>query len=313
MTATSRPVALLAAGELLIDLISTDYADDLSATREFTRLQGGSPANLCLNLARLDHQTHLAAAVGQDPMGDFLVANVADTGLSVAGIRRSPAPTTLILVTRSRAVSDFFPYRGADKDLRADQFPDDLLRKVRLFHTTCFALSAAPARATLLDAAARAAALGCRLSIDLNYAQKIWPDRVVAQQIVRDYVGHGALVKCSEVDWERLYGTPLTDAAAAVDHFLRLGAHQVVITLGEHGSVGGDGNILVKCPVRPVTVKDTTGAGDAFWSGYLSGVIDGYGLERCLQAGRAMAEIKLQHFGPLEAPVERARIYEATA
>ena len=313
MTASTRPVAVLAAGELLIDFISTDFADTLAGARTFTRLQGGSPANLCLNLARLGHATHLAATVGKDAMGDFLVSNVAATGLPTSGIARSETPTTLILVTRSKEVSDFFPYRGADRNLRADQFPAALLAQTHIFHTTCFALSVAPAQGVLRAAAVRAAAAGCRLSIDVNYAQKIWPDQTEAQRIVAEYVAHGALVKCSEVDWERLYSTPLTDPAAAIGHFLQLGASEVVITLGEHGCYGGDGGTVIHCPVRPIAVKDTTGAGDAFWSGYLSGVLDGLPLADRLLAGRAMAEIKLQHFGPLEASVDRARIYADSA
>lgn len=309
MALSVRPIDVLAAGELLIDLISTDFADSLTAAKDYTRLQGGSPANLCLNLARLGHSTHLAAAVGQDAMGDFLAANVAATGVPTAGMRRVAAPTTLILVTRSRTTSAFFPYRGADQQLHADQFPDALLARCRIFHTTCFALSAEPARGALLDAAARAVAAGGQLSIDVNYAQKIWPDRAVARRVVADYVGQGALVKCSEVDWERLYGHPVAAPQRVIEHFLGLGAKEVVLTLGAAGSYAGNGAAVQHCPVRPVAVKDTTGAGDAFWSGYLSAWLDGRALTACLRAGTAMAAIKLRHFGPLAQPVDRAELY----
>ena len=83
-------------------------------------------------------------------------------------------PTTLILVTRSKTVSDFEAYRGADTHILPSQISDTMLSNAAIFHTTCFALSLNPAQNTILDAASRATTLGCRLSIDVNYAQKIW-------------------------------------------------------------------------------------------------------------------------------------------
>ena len=300
---------VLAAGELLVDLISTELATDLSAAKTFVRVQGGSPANLCLNLARLGHATQLVAAVGRDAMGDFLIDSVAATGLATAGIGRSRQPTTLILVTKSKAVSDFFPYRGADVDITPPLFSTLEIDRLKIFHTTCFALSRAPARQALLEVADRVSSAGGRVSIDLNYATKIWPDRKDAQAVVARYLGIGALVKCSEVDYERLYGTPLSDPGAAIRRFLDLGAHRVVITLGERGSYGNDGAEVLHCPVLPVEVVDTTGAGDAFWSGYLSGYLDGLSVLDCLNAGTRMAAIKLGTIGPLQRRIDRTEIY----
>ena len=310
MSKQSSSIDLLAAGELLIDLMSTEYADTLLETATFRRLQGGSPANLCLNMARLGNRTHLVAAVGADAMGDFLVDSVQRADLPVSGIRRvEEAPTTLILVSRSKEVSDFFPYRGADAQLADSQFPAKLLANTRLFHTTCFALSQEPAQSVLLAAARRAVEAGGGLSIDANYAAKIWPDRAEAQRIVAEYVGMGSLVKISEVDWERLYGTAFEDPNEAADHFLKLGARQVIVTMGGEGCLGAEGESRYFLAARKVPVLDTTGAGDAFWSGYLTAWLDGRAMPDCLLAARNMAEIKLAHLGPLETPVDRQRIY----
>lgn len=58
-----RQFDICCAGELLIDFISEEFADDLDAVSQFRRLQGGSPANLCMNMSRLGNRTALVATV----------------------------------------------------------------------------------------------------------------------------------------------------------------------------------------------------------------------------------------------------------
>lgn len=304
-----KDIDIIAAGELLIDFISADFAENLDEVSQFKKLPGGSPANLAANLARLGKRVSLVSAVGQDDMGDYLARYVADLGLDTAHLARVALPTTLILVTRSRQVSNFEAYRMADTQLGAAQFPPAFVARARLFHTTCFALSLEPARSSILTAAAQAHDAGAQLSIDVNYAAKIWPDQREAQRVVADYCSRGAMVKCSEVDWERLYGHPLHDNEAAATHFLAQGASIACLTLGNKGCYVSNGAEAHFLPSRPVAVRDTTGAGDAFWSGFLSAWLDGAQLLHCAMSGRKMAERKLEHFGPLPGAIPARDIY----
>ncbi len=308
MSQTNFP-SVLAVGELLIDLISTSYAETLDDVTTFERIAGGSPANMASNLSRLGQSAALVASVGNDDMGDYLHSFVKDLSLDTTGVHQVPYPTTLVLVTKSRQVSNFEAYRLADCQISKDQLPDDLLEKVKVFHTTCFALSREPARTAILEAASKVAAAGGQLSIDANYAAKIWPDLAEAQEIVAAYCSYGAMVKFSDVDWERLYGHPIDQPAEAASFLHGLGAKTVCITLGEKGCFVSSEEGQHFVPARPIEVVDTTGAGDAFWSGFLCAHIDGYDLYQCALAGRRMAEIKLQHFGPLPGKVDKRILY----
>ena len=306
-----RTIDILCVGELLIDMISTNFAESMDEAEFFKRIPGGSPANLGMNMKRLGNEVRLVATVGTDDMGNYLLHYAQKLGLNTEFIRQVALPTTLILVTRSQQVSNFEAYRGADCHISLGQMSEKLLKNVSIFHTTCFALSKKPAQTNILRAAKRATEVGCRLSIDVNYAAKIWQDRTEAQQIVAEYCQHGAFVKCSEVDWERLYGSKLTNAEQAAQHFLNIGAREVCVTLGGEGCLVASNTEGVHfLPTRPVDVKDTTGAGDAFWSGYLTARLDGQSTHNAAIAGRRMAELKLAHFGPLPAVVKREQIYE---
>ncbi len=304
-----RPVDILSCGELLIDFITAEFVQTLDEATLFKRTPGGSPANLCMNMARLGNNTMLAASVGNDDMGAILRNYVARLGVDVSYVVQVDEPTTLILVTRSAAVSNFQPYRGADAMLSIRQFPFSRFEDIAILHTTCFALSKNPAQHVIMEAAEKAKRAGCQLSIDANYAEKIWPERREAQRLLSELCRLGALVKVSDVDWGRLYEDESPKPDTVIDHFLKMGASEVCFTLGAEGCWVADNTQRHFLPARPVEVKDTTGAGDAFWSGYLTARLDGKKLHECAMAGRRMAEIKLGHFGPLPDRVDRGLIY----
>ena len=294
---------IIAVGELLIDLISTEYAEDFRGADRYQRLPGGSPANLAMNLARLGREAGLVATVGADDAGSLLIEAVREAGVSTEGINRVAEPTTLILVTKSQTVSNFEPYRLADRHITAAQLDAAGATDVRLLHTTAFALSLEPARSAILDAMAAAAASGTQLSTDFNYADKIWGNnRRAGLEVLTQLAQLGAFVKVSEVDYERLFGDMVIDYHSAALRILELGAQLVCLTLGEDGCYVMTAEEAFHLPARAVTVKDTTGAGDAFWSGFLAAWLADHGIRACARAGRALAELKLERVGPVLNP-----------
>jgi sugar/nucleoside kinase (ribokinase family) len=303
-------IDILAVGELLIDMISTDFAESMDNVEAFKRIPGGSPANLGMNMKRLGNNVRLVSTVGNDDFGRYLLNYVESLGLETISIHEAAMPTTLIIVSRSKTVSNFEAYLSADAQISKAQLSDDILGQIGFFHTTCFALSRNPAQGNILAAATKAVELGAKLSIDANYAQKIWKDTDNARQVVADYCSKGAAVKISEVDWARLYGQKLENGEVAATHFLDLGASEVCVTLGGDGCfVASKAEGMHFLPARPVEVKDTTGAGDAFWSGYLTARLDEHSILQAAMAGRRMAELKLAHFGPLPQKINRSEIY----
>ena len=310
MNEMKKPIDIISVGELLIDMMSADYADSIDAAVMFKKFPGGSPANLAMNMKRLGKNVRLVSTVGNDDLGNYLFNYVRDLGLATSSLHRAKMPTTMILVTKSREVSNFEAYRSADAQINSKQLNDELLKQAAVFHTTCFALSKKPAQTQIVKAAERAANFGCQLSIDVNYAKKIWHNRDEAHRILHKYIGYGAFVKCSEVDWERLYGSKLTDASVGAKHFLNIGAKEVCMTMGGDGCLvanqSGEKHFL---ETRKIDVKDTTGAGDAFWSGFLTARLDGYTLLNAAKAGRKMAELKIGNDGPLPEIVDKNLVY----
>jgi fructokinase len=51
-------------------------------------------------------------------------------------------------------------------------------------------------------------------------------------------------------------------------------------------------------------IKDTTGAGDAFWTGFLYAGLQGFGWEQRLTVAQRLAAIKLQNVGRLPEDID---------
>ena len=307
----NRTFALVSVGELLADLIGTEFSEDLIDTSTFQRFQGGSPANLGANMARLGQKIALVASVGKDNMGRYLIQKVAETGVETAYINQSDEPTSIVLVSRTKNTPDFIAYRTADKQILPNHIPTELLENSVFFHTTCFALSQEPAQSTIVDAAKRANAAGCIVSLDANYASEIWPDREQAQKIIAAYCANSAFIKLSEDDAERIFGQVFSHSKI-IETLHGFGAKLVCLTLGAAGSVVSSdfGKSQIYLEGKALEVKDATGAGDAYWSGFLTAYIDGKNPKECAYAGAKMASLKISTLGPLPSVVNKAVLYE---
>ncbi len=74
------------------------------------------------------------------------------------------------------------------------------------------------------------------------------------------------------------------------DKITRANIKSMVVTLGKDGAVYADRNGLKGyCPARNVQVKDTTGAGDAFCAGVVSGMTYGKTLAEAVEIGTHLA------------------------
>ncbi len=192
-----KKIEVICAGEILADLIGG------TSKKECQLFAGGSPANLASNMAYLGNNVALVGSVGKDEIGDFLFKNIKKSGLNTDFIKRRPMPSSLILVNKSKGTPNFEAYRSADRQISRAQIDKRLLKSAKLFHTSCFALSLEPARSTILEAADIAADEGIQLSIDLNFSDKIWKKPKKARKIAESYIRKGALLKISDVDFQR--------------------------------------------------------------------------------------------------------------
>ncbi|MBM4281744.1 MAG: carbohydrate kinase [Deltaproteobacteria bacterium] len=285
MTKACRGVVVF--GEVLCDLFAHRVAEPLSRTAAFVPLQGGAPANVAVQLARLGVPTTLVTAVGADPLGARLRASLRDDGVDTRCVVERPGCRTGVTFVEVESSGErrFFGFRDNSADLslaRADVESAAVrraLQRAALAHTGTVSLRSPSARQATqaLQRAARAA--GALVSLDVNLRPGMFPSLARLLSLARTAVRRADVVKATREEAALVLGhtgrprrgrpqRALDDAL--VDGLLALGPKLALLTLGEDGAVVAVGGARARVPAPRVEVVDATGAGDGFMGAVLA-------------------------------------------
>ncbi|WP_409346031.1 carbohydrate kinase family protein [Paenibacillus sp. MBLB4367] len=289
-----KPNDLLTVGELLVDMISNDY-DDAFECDGYTKFFGGSPSNIAINVNKLGIRSHIVAAIGEDRLGMFLLNRLRMAGMDTDGIQRTNESTSLVVVTKSKATPIPVFYRGADYRLTYNTSLERALTNSKAVHFSCWPISMVPARHTVERVIEVARQHGLLIGFDPNYHPMIWGLDEDGVSYVKSVISKVDIVKPSEDDAERLFGPD--SPANQVEKFLELGAKLVIMTLGKEGAIVSNGRETVPFNSLATEIEDTTGAGDAFWSGFYAAAVNGYTIKEALWFGFAVSAYKLKYRG----------------
>jgi len=290
---------LFAIGEAVIDFISTEMAGSLASANKFHTFVGGQPTNLAIDLALLGKNTGIACCVGADGFGDYIIQYLKDSQVNTDYIQQTEsAPTSISIIARHTITPDFVINRGADACLQDGFELEDVVANSRIVHSSAFALSREPARSTVVAGLRMADKNDCLVTFDPNYHPKIWPDTDEMVDKLKSVYQYVDVTKPSLDDCERIFGKPMPPQEFA-EQFLDWGSKVVIITMGSQG-VYLAMNSGERYSIQPenVEVADVTGAGDAFWAGYLAAILEGSTQLDAACFGQVVAEAKVSVMGP---------------
>ena len=256
-------------GEALVDLIPD------GATGEYRASPGGSPFNVAVGLARLGNRTSLMARFADDHHGRLLRSAAAAEGIDLSAAPRAAERASVAISSVDDAAHATYEF---DIEGTADwQWTAVELRKLspntELLHFGSIASWTSPGAARIADLVGELrAGCGVLISYDPNVRPSVIGGRERGVEQVEQGVQGAHVVKASREDIEWLYpDLPVDDIAA---RWTRLGARLVVVTDGADGATAYPrARAPLRRPGRRVTVVDTIGAGDAFTSGLLAGLV----------------------------------------
>ena len=269
-------VHVVCLGELLIDFVSLESGVSLVEAPSFKKAAGGAPANVAVGLARLGHEVGFVGKVGDESFGEFLVQVLRENKVDVSGMSfDQEARTALAFVSlTNEGERDFMFYRhpSADMRLTPEEIPEALISKASIFHYGSLSLISEPCRSATYHALDIARNSGLLISYDPNLRLGLWESADHAQREMLNGMQYANIVKVNDDELEFLTGA--RDFEEGAKQLLAHGPSLIVITLGGEGCYFYSETVQGRLPGFSIQAVDTTGSGDGFVAGLLSGLLE---------------------------------------
>jgi len=291
----NRDVDVVTLGHALVDIrIVVDEfpgVDRESPVVEQSWGAGGSAVNVAIGVTRLGMRSAIIAKVGFDSFGRIVVDELLKENVDISGLRICFDQTGFTIVAiNKRGDIVMYGYKGAAEKLEPRDLSEYAISRARWIHIASLRLD------TTLHAIELARKHGLTISWD--------PGRVLAMkglEVLRSIVEKVDFVLANEVEVQLLTGH--SDYRDAADKLLDIGARVVVVKRGAHGVFVKSPEFTGEIPAYRVDkVVDTTGAGDAFAAGLITGLLRGYSLRKAVQYANAVAALKVSRLGSHAVP-----------
>ncbi|MCA1601474.1 MAG: 5-dehydro-2-deoxygluconokinase [Acidobacteria bacterium] len=305
-------------GRSSIDLYANDIGAPFHEIKNFAAYVGGCPTNISVGTRRLGLRSVLLTAVGEDPVGDFVLHFLEQEGVVKNFIPRKRGRRTSAVILGIEP-PDKFPlvyYRDncADIELTVEDVLAAPIAESRILLISGTGLSREPSRSATIFAAERARASGTKVVLDLDFRPDQWHDARAFGVTIRSVLRLTDVVLGTADEVKA--GALQEDVSVTVEHSQVSGAHVsgdvlkavgAILTAGPEALVlkrGGDGTTVylksgktVEAATFPVEVYNVLGAGDAFASGFLYGYLKGWDWHRSARMGNACGAIVVTRHG----------------
>ena len=240
---------------------------------------GGSAANTIHGLAMLGIKTGFIGSIGKDEMGDFFENDMKFAGINSMLIRRNSVTGTAVALVSPDSERTFATHLGAAVELNADDIAPGYFTGFDILYLEGYLILNKP----LVEAACRLARLNkMKVALDLASFNVVEAKLDDFKEIVENYVD---ILFANEDEARAFTGMTPEDALNHISTLCEI----VVIKTGSRGSLIRRDDEIIKIDAAKVGLKDTTGAGDLYASGFLYGYALGHNLEICGQFGSILA------------------------
>ena len=279
--------------------------DGEAVVNESKSSPGGSAANTIYGLAKLGVNTGFIGVVGDDAEGRILVQAFQTIEVDTSQIKVKPKAKTgsVLCLSDKLGRRSLYVSPEANSLLTIDDLDLTYINQARLLHLSSFA-----------DDRQFKVLLELINRLDLSTRISFAPGALYAikgLKALTPILGRTYVLFINQDEIRQLTGE---DVIAGAEACLKQGCHIVAVTLGrgvrlelgrETTAVGYIRDAENEYTIEPhspdiVAEVDTTGAGDAFATGFLYGLLKGKGLEECGRLGDIVAQFCITKVGARE-------------
>ena len=287
-----QPLDLISIGECMVELYGEQAIEEEPLLRCTV---GGDALNVAVAAARIGGRTGFITRVGEDIFAPLLLGRWSAEGVDLSAVKIVAGFNGLYVITvQPDGERSFTYYRRGDAaaTLEPADIPADYLARARMVHISGITQAISPsARAAVRRVLELCAALGVPVSYDPNFRPALWTPAEARRELEATLCRVTVALPSASVTDEALWGT--MDAEAIARYCLEAGCKVVAVKMGEEGCVVADANVCEHVPaVTGITVRDTTGAGDAFDGAFLLALVRGSDVIEAARLGNLVAAIK---------------------
>ena len=266
---------LVTVGETMV-LLSATEVGRLRHASSLALGVAGAESNVAIGIRRLGVPATWIGRVGDDELGELVVARIRAEDVAVSAVRDPEVPTSLMVKERRTAeVVRVTYYRrgGPGARLRPEDLDEQAIRAAGVLHVTGITPALGPsARETVHAAVDVARSAGVLVSLDFNYRSALWSAADAGREL-RDLTARADIVFCGEDEAALVVDEPTPERQAAA--LAVLGPREAVLKRGAQGAVAQVAGAVLRQDAVPVRAVDAVGAGDAFVAGYLADLLAG--------------------------------------
>ncbi|MEW4307104.1 sugar kinase [Rossellomorea marisflavi] len=274
----------------------------------------GAETNTLIGLSRLGHQTGWISAVGNDEIGERIVATVRGEGIDTAHVKKDEEHNTGIffkeIIGSGEVRVQYFRAGSAASHMEPADLPASYIRSAKYLYITGItpALSET-CKQMIFEAIKLARESGVRVVFDPNLRRKLWGEEE-AKTTLTSLCELSDIVLIGGTEGKFLFGTTDTDEIA---HRLFKSPQTglVVVKKGARGAAYAlRGREAFQVEPYPVTtVVDPVGAGDGFAAGFLSGMLHELKTEESVRMGCAVGAMVTMVSGDYEGMPDERRLH----
>lgn len=286
-------VGLMVCDILVKPVDSGVFIEDSRIVDQMNIAVGGDAINASINMSRMGLDVALCGCVGNDALGHFLIDEAKKSGVNTDGVKllKNTTTSTSLVLIEEQGERHFIYYGHANNLLTAADVDWNAAQQAKILHVgSAMALAGLDYEGLfLLFRNARARHIKTSLDVTWDNSGQ-WMEKIKKALPYTDYFMPSfqeAVLVSGKDTYEEI-----------ASFFKGAGVGTLVIKDGSKGCFITDfkeSHFVAAC--KNVIVKDTTGAGDAFVSGFLTGKLKGWSLSECGKFANTLGAMCVSEIG----------------
>ncbi|MBL7054455.1 carbohydrate kinase family protein [Candidatus Woesearchaeota archaeon] len=247
---------------------------------------GGGGTNTAVSLTRLGHKVAYLGKLGKDENADFIINSLKKEKINLIVSRKEGYSGYSMILDTLEHDRTILAFKGLNDKLLFNEIPLNKL-KTKWFYFSSMMEQSFKTLEKLSDYAKKKN-IRVAFNISSYLAEK-------GQDYLKNILKNTEILILNKEEAELLVGS------SGIKNMLRklagLGPNIVVITNGKKGVFAFDNKYIYSAKANNIKVIETTGAGDAFASSFLSGIIKKNNIEFAIKLGMTNAESVITYHG----------------